>query len=157
MSVPQNVIMDLNNVVILVSIKIVLLLKISIFGGYRKGLSSPTPNDYLPSNICHMSCWGSPTPNCYLLWKLYSNICKDKIRNTTVRESLCTQVIGWVQTILDHIDIGASLHMYGGSCMIYKTQMILNCKYCQTPISYLSIKCEFLIVDNWLNRKRKKQ
>ena len=38
------------------------------------------------------------------------------------RESLYTQVIIWVNTILNHIDTGMILHMYESSCIIYRLE-----------------------------------
>ena len=39
-----------------------------------------------------------------------------------VRESLYSQVIIWVNTILNHIDIRAILPRYGSSCMVYRPE-----------------------------------
>lgn len=48
----------------------------------------------------------------------------------------CTQLIIWVDIILDHIDIGMILPRYEGSCIVYRSKW------------YQNKTCEILIIDN---------
>ena len=53
-----------------------------------------------------------------------------------VGESFYTQVIVWVNTILNHIDTRTILTKYEGSCMVYRPKWYRIQKYHQIPISY---------------------
>ena len=50
-----------------------------------------------------------------------------------VRGSLYTQVIIWMNTILNHIDTRANLPKYEGSCMVYRSKWYRKQKYRQIP------------------------
>ena len=53
-----------------------------------------------------------------------------------VRESLFTQNIIWVDTILNHIDIGAILSKYAGFCMVHKLEWYQKHNYYHEPIPH---------------------
>ena len=64
-----------------------------------------------------------------------------------VRESLSTQVIIWVNTILNHIDTRAVLPRYAGSRMKYRARWYWKQKYVNYSYPTGLKKCEILIID----------
>ena len=57
--------------------------------------------------------------------------------NVKVRESLYTQVLTWVNTILKHIETRAIIPRYEGSYMVYRHEWSQQHKYSEIPIPYL--------------------
>ena len=53
-----------------------------------------------------------------------------------VWQSLYTQVIIWVTTILNHINTRVILPRYEDSCMVYRPEWYQKQKYCQILMSY---------------------
>ena len=71
-----------------------------------------------------------------------------------VRESFYTQVIIWVDTILNHIDTTVILPRYECSCIVYRPEWHWKQKQRQKPIPIPVKKYEILIIDNpkWYKR-----
>jgi hypothetical protein len=53
-----------------------------------------------------------------------------------VRESLYTQIIVWVDTVLNHIDTRMILPEYDNSCMVYTPEWYPKPKYRHISIPY---------------------
>ena len=73
-----------------------------------------------------------------------------------VKESLYTQVIIWLKTILNYIDTRGILPRYEDSCMVYRPEWYWKQKYCQIPIPYVYYKCEILILDTQMVLKKRR-
>ena len=57
-----------------------------------------------------------------------------------------TQVVIWVEVILNHIDTRTILRRFEGSCKVYRPKWYQIQKYCQIPISYWYQKKEILML-----------